>query len=284
MGNHISRDGGNMKFKFLSVSLMVIAFSQSAFVFATDQQVVDGLKKARDSFSQRSKSNPAPIEDALATLASLEGKADNVDLNYDVLILEARALYWKGAHTANSHDRMEIHEQGRLKAEKATQIDEGYADSYYFYGINLARWAEANGVIASLSRKGELMKAMNDAIEHEVKPAVGSEEMVPGTRIDGNGPNRVLGRLYFKLPGLFGGSQSESLRHLKKAYDEAKNVALNSVYYAETLNGGDRSERELAKKILADLLKENPATYNADRTPETFEEFELAKQLLDQIK
>jgi tetratricopeptide (TPR) repeat protein len=49
------------------------------------------------------------------------------------------------------------------------------------------------------------------------------------------GPDRVLGRVYFKLPGIAGGSKKKSLEHLLKSKELAPNDALTRCYLAETL-------------------------------------------------
>ncbi len=240
---------------------------------SADAQVQSGLEAAKTLFSQRSAENPKPIEEMLERLSQLEGKADDSDLNFDILIMESRGLYWKGMHAKSNDDRSAIHALGQAKADEARKINDGYAEGYYYAGIHLARWGEAQGVITSIRRKGELMQYMVDAMNHMTR------DDQPGETLDGAGPNRVYGRLYFKLPSVFGGSHSESVKYLSKAVSMAKNLPLNIVYYAETLKSGNASEKALAKQLLDEMLSKNPTTYNPHRIPENMEEFEMARKL-----
>ena len=268
--------------KYFSVlSLVAVAVSNGAFArgaFASDESVKKGLEEATASFARRSSVDPRPIDQALSVLQSVEGQADDSDLNYDVLILESRAYYWKGVHVVSNDDKMKIHDLGVKAAERARSSNGDYAEAYYYAGINLARWGEAKGVLASLSRKGELENYMNQSMSHATR------DEQPGKSIDGNGADRVLGRMYFKLPGIFGGSHDKSVFHLKRAMAAAKNVALNVVYYAETLSSGNGQEKALAKQILDELLASDPQSLNANRIPETLDEFQLARKLRKEIE
>ena len=49
------------------------------------------------------------------------------------------------------------------------------------------------------------------------------------------GAHRVLGRVFFKVPGIAGGSKKKSLVHLEKAKELGLDDMLTRVYLAETL-------------------------------------------------
>lgn len=262
-------------------SLSLALSGASSLAFADDAQVIAGLEKAQALFDQRSAEDPQPIEDAIATLAALEGQADDSDLNYDVLILESRAYYWKGERQTTRNDRMAVHQLGRNKADAAAEINDGYADAYYFGCINLARWAEANGVLESMNQKDALLGYLDKIMERNARNGL------PGENIDGDGPNRMSGRIYFKLPGILGGSRAKSLQYLEKAIKNSEEnnykVPLNHVYYAETLSTGNGAERARAKQVLTEILQINPEIYNPKRIPESRQELEQARILLSKI-
>ena len=264
------------KMKNVCLSLLAICLS-SATCFANDVEIKRAYDKAFNLFQSRSRTDSTLIDQALLTLSEVEGKAEDSDLNYDIYILESRCLYWKGSHQASNDDKMFTHDLGVQKAEKAKSIDDGYAEAYYFAGINLARWGEAKGILASLSRKGELESYMQQTLAHRTR---GDQ---PGKMIDGFGPDRVFGRMFYKLPGLFGGSLEKSLMHLRTAYLGAKNIPLNIIYYAESLSSGTREQKAMAIKLLDELLKSNPLTYNPERLPENLDEFELARKLRNEL-
>ena len=264
------------KLKYICISTLALCIS-SLTAFAGDAELRQQYDKALGFFQQRSARNLNTIDQALRTLSQIEGKAADSDLNYDIYILESRCLYWKGSHQVNNDDKMFTHDLGMQKAEKARTIDDGYAEAYYYAGINLARWGEAKGILASLSRKGELESYMQQTLAHRTR------DDQSGQVIDGFGPDRVFGRMFFKLPGLFGGSLEKSLFHLKKATQAAKNLPLNIVYYAESLSSGSYEQKAMARQLLDELLSNSPQTYNPDRVPENVEEFELARKLRNEI-
>ena len=231
---------------------------------------------AVSEFAKRNVKDPTPINKAIEVLSSIEGKSVDPDMNYDILILESRAYYWRGTHLTDRSMIMAAHEEGQKKADAAKDISEDYAEAYYFGGINLARWAKANGVFPSLSKRPLLEDYyMKNARLH---PTRSGDD---GFTVDGYGPNRVLGKLYYELPRVFGGDLKKSLTYLEEAYTNAKSVALNAVYYAETLNGLGENKKALG--VLNDLLENSPENYNPNRTPETLDDFQAAEDLKKKI-
>jgi tetratricopeptide (TPR) repeat protein len=66
------------------------------------------------------------------------------------------------------------------------------------------------------------------------------------------GPYRVLGRLYFKLPGLMGGSTAKAIENLKTAVQHGPQRWINHLYLAEVyLKEG---QKDLAKPLLEQIL------------------------------
>jgi tetratricopeptide (TPR) repeat protein len=168
---------------------------------------------------------------------------------------------------------MAVFEKGMEKAKAAYAIDDTLAEGYYFYAINLGKWALAKGVLASLFRKNELIEHAETALRNETR------EGEKGETVDGYGPNRTLGYMYYKLPGFAGGSTERSLKYLSEAFTKAPEIALNHVYYAEVLASGNAADKARARTILDQLLAQNPETLNPSRIPETKEEFDLARKL-----
>ena len=102
-----------------------------------------------------------------------------------------------------------------------------------------------------------------------------------GESVDGYGPYRTLGRLYKKLPSVFGGSHSESVKYLDKAVKGDATLALNVVYLADTLiKDGNDSEQAEGRRLLNELLAKDPNRLNPARPAETVEEFGLARDVL----
>lgn len=234
---------------------------------------------AKAKYASRSETTIAPIDEALDILAKAEGTAKTDELNYDILILEARAFYFKGVHSGDDNKtKMLLFNSGQAKADAAEAITQDYSEAPYYAGINLGRWAEANGIIASLTKVSALKAYMNNAISTDRKTRDGK----PAATIDGYGPNRVFGRMYQKLPFFAGGSRSKAIDYYTKAVAGAPNLALNTVYLADILiHGGSNADKAEATKKLNQLKvdAQNPA-YNPDRILETNEELQMADLLL----
>ena len=80
-------------------------------------------------------------------------------------------------------------------------------------------YGEAKGIMKSL--------ALVDDIEREMKACV---ELDPA--FEGWGADRVLGRMFFKLPFFKGGDKKKSIEHLERSLAGAPTNALTRVYLA----------------------------------------------------
>ena len=90
--------------------------------------------------------------------------------------------------------------------------------------------------------------------------------------------DRALGRWYFKVPGLFGGSNSKSEGHLRKALSYNQNSVITHVFLAETLDAqgkGDAARQEVRAALDAPL--------DPDWTPEDRRFKQQAEALLKKL-
>ncbi|MGK5086736.1 hypothetical protein WDW86_04205 [Bdellovibrionota bacterium FG-2] len=258
--------------RFILMCSMLAAFGFAGSVKADDDSAREKMEQGRDLYAQRG--DLSLNDQAIAALNEAAGLVESDDdLKYEILVLESRAVYWKGNNQTDKDQKKATHDRGMALCKEAMALNDDYADAHYFYGVNLARWAEANGVISSLFRKDELMKSMADAMDRNTQAGDAGE------MIDGYGPHRTMGRVYFKLPGFAGGSNDKSTKELDKAYANAPTLALNAVYLAETLADGNKDEKARARQILDQLLSQDPATLNPDRVPETQQEFAEGRNL-----
>lgn len=266
---------------FSGAVVLAVAGLTGGYAFADDAQVRSDLQRAFGLFQQRNATDQTPILEALKVLNDLELTADDSDLNYDIYILESRALYWKGTHVRDLKEKMAVFAEAQAKADAAKAINNGYADAFYFAAINLARWAEARGIEESVPRRQELVDYIN-AAKQKMTRAGGS-----GEAIDGNGPDRVFGSMYAKLPGGMGGDYRVALSYFQKAVEASSRagyrVALNIFYLAELLAAKPETRGE-ARRLLEELLAQTPESYNPARIPENREEFAECKALLDKIR
>ena len=92
----------------------------------------------------------------------------------------------------------------------------------------------------------------------------------------GGAPDRALGRWYFKVPGLFGGSNQKSEEHLRKALTYDPDSTITWFFLAETLFDLNRHAegRDALQKVIDVPIKEEWA-------PEDREWKDKARALLD---
>jgi len=113
-------------------------------------------------------------------------KAEN---KYEAYWRMARIHYYIGSHTDSNKDKKVIFSQGIYYAKKAIALAADKPDGYYWLGVNYGVYGEARGVLKSLFLVDDIKEAMNKVVELN-------------RAYEDGGPDRVLGRVYFKLPGL----------------------------------------------------------------------------------
>jgi tetratricopeptide (TPR) repeat protein len=161
----------------------------------------------------------ATAQDALAKYREAVVKAED---KFEVFWKLSRIFYYIGKNTESKKEKQVIFGQGIYYAKRAVALDPEKPDGHFWLGVNYGVYGEAKGVLKSLSLVKPIKEAMNKVIELDR----GYED---------GGPDRVLGRVYFKVPGFAGGSKKKSLEHLLKSKELAPNDPLTRCYLADTL-------------------------------------------------
>jgi tetratricopeptide (TPR) repeat protein len=187
--------------------------------------------------------------------------------NYEATWRISRAYYYYGTKLSedDSDGRKETFNRGMHWAKIAMKFNNNRVEGHFWYGVNLGSWGEANGVMKSLSIRHDLEDTM-------LKTAKIDEEY------EGAGSYRVLGRLKFRLPGIFGGDNDLSIEYLRKAVKIAPTHTMNYVFLAETLM--DEDEYVEAKKLLEKVIAMEP---DPRWIPEAKRDKEDAKRLLKEV-
>ena len=87
--------------------------------------------------------------------------------------------------------------------------------------------------------------------------------------------DRALGRWYFKVPGLFGGSNKRSEEHLRKSLTYNPNSVISHIFLGDTL--ADMGRKDEARKEYQAAID---APFDPDWTPEDRRFKETAKRAL----
>jgi len=182
------------------------------------------------------------------------------------LIKNAQALYFVGDISAGSDEKQRIFKQGMEIAKKMIALHPGRVEGHYWLGVHTGSYGEARGVLKSLFLKNDIIRAMERSIAID-----GSYEQ--------GGAYCVLGRLYFKVPGLFGGSNKKSRQYLEKCRQAAPKSSVCLLFLAETYWALD--EEDLAVRTLEELLAMEP---DPNWVPETEKDKIEGAKLLKKYK
>lgn len=177
----------------------------------------------------------------------------------------ARTQYWLGGHAPQEARRKKL-EDGIAAARAAIAVEPNRPEGHFWLAANMGSLAESFGMRAGLKYR----KPIKDALETVLKLDPAYQQA---------SADRALGRWYFKVPGLFGGSNKKSEEHLRKSltYEPRNHASL--FFLAETLEDMDRKDE--ARKTLQTLLD---APINPAWGPEDREFKEKARQLLAQLR
>jgi tetratricopeptide (TPR) repeat protein len=192
------------------------------------------MAQAAELYAQRAQGDQAQqAADLYAKVLTADPKNDEAAWR------RSQALYWVGTHLPESQ-QLAVLEQAVGAAKQAVAINPEGLAGHYWLGVCYGVYGKAKGLTTGLALVEPIKEEM--AVVTRVNPAYG----------DG-GAYRVLGRLYFKLPGLVGGSNSKATEHLGKAVELGPQRWLNHLYLAEVyLATGKKTEAQaLLKQIIA---------------------------------
>ncbi len=199
------------------------------------------LATARAAYEARGE--PAKAKEALELFkkAAAEDPASD-DARWE----GARAAYFYGAYTrsdAPDSEKMAIFDGGITLAKQAVALSAKGVEGHFWLGVLYGVYGEAKGIFKSLSMVPLIKQEMQSCLDQD--PAV-----------EGWGPDRVLGRMYFKLPFFKGGDNKKSIAYLEKSLAGARTNALTRLYLAETYKS--EGMKPLAIQQLREIVSMTP--------------------------
>lgn len=285
----------SLKFASLFVAAATVMFAQSTpAANAVDPAAM--LAQAKLDFAQRGQTRN--VDKVINALEDAALETNDARLLYEIYILESWAYQFKGEFLtpdkteADKKVQINLFLKGMTLAKKAMVQQPQFGEAPYWYAVNLARWGVANGVANSLAKTGELKDHLNLAL---AKTTMSGASM---QTYDGDGPDRVYGRMFFKL-GIFGGDKhnEKSLEFLETSLAHGATYAENTTYIAETLMalgnglmgmGGNPAYLERARKLLTEMLAKADATgvptINPERLLESTKSYAEARALLNNLR
>jgi tetratricopeptide (TPR) repeat protein len=206
----------------------------------------------------RDRANVASAKQAVA-IWEARLKANGSD--FESLWKIARAMYWLGTHDTEPARRTDL-ERGVEVGRTAAMLQPKRPEGFFWMAADMGALAESFGLRQGLKYRGDIKDALETVLAIE-----------PGY-LDGSA-DRALGRWYFKVPGLFGGSRKKSEEHLRKSLTYDPNSIASHYFLAETLFELDRDA-----DARAELQKVIATPFNPSWEPEEREFKKLAEERL----
>lgn len=144
----------------------------------------------------------------------------------------ARTRYWLGGHVPAGERKQQL-EAGIAAARAAVAIDANRPEGHFWIAANMGALAESFGLRQGLKYRAAIRDALLLVLKIDPAYQQGSAD-------------RALGRWYFKVPGLLGGSNRKSEAHLRQSLTYAPHNPVSHFFLAETLLGMDRKSEGLA--------------------------------------
>jgi tetratricopeptide (TPR) repeat protein len=177
----------------------------------------------------------------------------------------ARARYWLGGHVPGP-ERKPTFEAGIAAARSAIAAQPQRAEGHFWLAANMGALAESFGLRQGLKYRGDIKDALLTVLKIDPAFQQGSAD-------------RALGRWYFKVPGLFGGSRRKSEEHLRRSLEFNPNSTASRYFLAETLIESDRRE-----EALTELQRILDAPIDPEWAPEDREFKDKAKKLIEKLR
>ena len=133
----------------------------------------------------------------------------------------AKADYWIGTQGPDAQRRATL-EQGVTAGRTATRLEPNRPEGHMWLAASMGALAESFGLRQGLKYRSEIKSELETVLRIDPAYEQGSAD-------------RALGRWYYKVPGLFGGSDTKSEEHLRKALTYNPNSTASLYFLAETL-------------------------------------------------
>jgi len=177
----------------------------------------------------------------------------------------ARADYWLGGHAPESERRACL-DQGIEAARKAVALQPKNPEGHFWLAANMGALAESAGLRMGLRYRRPVKEELETVLRLDPAFQEGSAD-------------RALGRWYFKVPALLGGSRKLAEQHLRASLRYNEQSTVSHFFLAELLLAQGRTSEGRAElqKVLA-------APSHPDWTPEDNDFKQKASRLLASLK
>lgn len=177
----------------------------------------------------------------------------------------ARADYWLGGHVPQAESRA-TYEEGIAAGRRAIALQPNRPEGHFWVAANMGAMAESFGLRQGIKYRKPVKEALETVLRLDPAFMQGSAD-------------RALGRWYFKVPGLFGGSDKQSEAHLRASLKFNPTSTASHFFLAELfLDNGRKAEARTELQAVID------APLDPDWTPEDREFKDKARKALAALK
>ena len=132
-----------------------------------------------------------------------------------------RVLYWLGRH-APEGERRNLLEKGIAVGRTAVALEPNLPEGHFWIAANMGAMAESFGLRQGLKYRGEIRDELMTVLRLDPAFQQGSAD-------------RALGRWYYLVPGLFGGSDAKAEEHLRRSLTYSPGNTASLYFLAEVL-------------------------------------------------
>jgi tetratricopeptide (TPR) repeat protein len=171
--------------------------------------------------------NRTDLTSARRAAAIWQGEIDRNPHDFAAAWKRAKAGYWLGGHESTSDAKDAAYEAGMAAARTAIATAPDKPEGHFWLAANMGGYAENHGIRGGLKYRGAIREELEKVLAMDPAFLQGSAD-------------RALGRWYFEVPGLFGGSKQKSEDHLRRALAYNPRSIVTRLFLAETLEARDR--------------------------------------------
>ena len=209
-----------------------------------DRDNLASAKRATEIWASRLQANPKDFESAWKL---------------------AQGRYWLGTNGLPEPERKGALESGIAAARTAIALNASTPEGHFWLAANMGALAESFGLRQGIRYRGQIKDALLTTLK------------LDSAFLDGSA-DRALGRWYYKVPGLFGGSNKKSEEHLRKSLTYNPQSVISHIFLADTLD--DLGRRDEARKEYQAAIDAPP---HPDWAPEDRRFKQQAKQSLQRL-
>jgi len=185
--------------------------------------------------------------------------------NADAAWKLARSDYWLGGHAPDT-ERRHFFEQGIDAGRQAVALQPNRPEGHFWIAANMGALAESYGLRQGIKYRKPIKEELETVLRLDPRFQQGSAD-------------RALGRWYYKVPSLFGGSHKEAEAHLRTSLTYNPNSTASLFFLAELLLDDGRKD-----DARAELQKIRDAPIDPDWAPEDRDFKDKARKMAESLK